>query len=65
VAQNMLFCLTNISAKILLLVLGYSFCIAWHILARVCQMLLPLKASKIYAQKLVCFGTKNVGVIDP
>jgi hypothetical protein len=28
-----------------------------------CQLLLPLKALKKYAQMLLCFGTKNVGEI--
>ncbi len=28
-------------------------------------MLLPLKASKISVQKLLCFGAKNFGEIDP
>jgi hypothetical protein len=26
---------------------------------------LPFKASKLFAQKLPCFGTKSVGEIDP
>jgi hypothetical protein len=48
---KMLFCFTNISAEILLHVLGYSFYTQHHILAHICQMLLQLKASKIISAK--------------
>jgi hypothetical protein len=61
----MLFCYTNISADILLLVLGYDFHTKQHFLAHFYQMLLPLKASKILAPKILFFGTKNVDEIDP
>jgi hypothetical protein len=50
-AQKMLFCFTNISAEILLHILGYNFCSQHHILARFCQMLLPSKTSKIICAK--------------
>jgi hypothetical protein len=42
-ALPMLFCFTNISAEVLLRILGYSFCTERHILVHFCQMLLPLK----------------------
>ncbi len=61
----MLFFFTNISDEILLYVLGYSFCTKHHILACVCQMLLPLKASKIIFAKTALFGDKNFDEIDP
>jgi hypothetical protein len=47
----MLFCFANISAEILLLILGCSFCIEHPILTHFCPMLLPLKASKISCAK--------------
>jgi hypothetical protein len=47
-AQNMLFCFANISAEILLHVLGYIYCAEKNILANFCRMLLPLKASINY-----------------
>jgi hypothetical protein len=50
-AQNMLFCFTNISAEILLHVLLYSFCTELHVWAHFDQMLLPLKAAKIIGTK--------------
>jgi hypothetical protein len=50
-AQKMLFCFTNISAKILLHVLSRSFCTEHHILAHFCQMLLPLKSSEMNCAK--------------
>jgi hypothetical protein len=50
-AQKMLFPFTNISALILLYVLGYSFWTEHHILANVHSMPLPLKASKIFCAK--------------
>jgi hypothetical protein len=59
----MLFCLTNISAKNLPHILGNHFGMEHHILVHLCQLLLPLKALKKYAQILLCFGTKNVGEI--
>jgi hypothetical protein len=46
-------------------ILGYSFCAEQPILTYFCGMLLPLKHQKIFAQKLPCFGAKNVGEIDP
>jgi hypothetical protein len=46
-SQKMLFCLTNISAKIFLHILYYSFCDECHILVHFCQMLLPAKTSNI------------------
>jgi hypothetical protein len=46
-AQEMLFCFANISAKILQQVLSYSSCAKHHILAHLQKMLLPSKASKI------------------
>jgi hypothetical protein len=50
-AQKMLFYIINISAEILLHILGYILCAECHILACVCQMLLPLKEPKfIYAK---------------
>jgi len=52
--QKILVCFTNISAKILMQILGYSFC-AW---SHFYLMLFPLKASKFSAQKLLCFGAK-------
>jgi hypothetical protein len=51
----MLFYFTNISAEILLHTLGYSFCTEDHILAQHCQMLLPLKVSKIICAKAAPF----------
>jgi len=56
---------SNISAEILLHVLGNSFCTERHILAHFCRMLLPLKASKISATKLLYFCTKIFDEIDP
>jgi hypothetical protein len=47
----MFFCLTNISAKILARALEYSSCTEHLIFAHFCQMLLPLKASKIICAK--------------
>ncbi len=43
----MLFCFANLSAEILLHVLGFDFCARHNILAHFCQMLLPLKSIKI------------------
>jgi hypothetical protein len=34
-------------------------------LAQFCQLLLPQKRQKLLAQKMLCFGTKNFGEIDP
>jgi hypothetical protein len=50
-SQKMLLCFANISAEILLHILGYSFCTEHHILVHFCLMLLPLKASKITCAK--------------
>jgi hypothetical protein len=47
----MVFCLTKISAKILVHLLGYSFCAEHHILAHFCLLLLPQKSSKIICKK--------------
>ena len=63
--QKILVCFTNISAKILMQIIGYSFCFEHHIWTHFYLMLLPLKASKFSAQKLLCFGAKNFGEIDP
>jgi hypothetical protein len=60
----LLFCFTNISAESLLYILDYKFCTEHHILVHFCQLLLPLKASKISAQKLLFIGTQNVDEID-
>jgi hypothetical protein len=60
----MLFCFANIPTEILLNILGYSFCTEHHILVHFCQMLLPSKHCKLYAQKLLSFGNENVGEID-
>jgi hypothetical protein len=49
--QKMQFCFTNISAEILLHVLGYSFRSECHILAHFDQKLLPLNAPKIICAK--------------
>jgi len=46
-----LLCFTNISSEILLHILGYGFCTESHILENFCQMLLPLKTSKIIFAK--------------
>jgi hypothetical protein len=46
IAQKMLLCFTNISAEILLHILDYNFYIERHILAQLCQLMLPLKTSK-------------------
>jgi hypothetical protein len=43
-AQKMLFCFSYISAEILVLVLGYSFCTEHHILAHFCQNAVAIKA---------------------
>jgi hypothetical protein len=40
------------------------FCPKHNILTNFCQLLLPFKASKLSAQKLLCIGTKDVGKID-
>ncbi len=61
----MLFCFTNISAEILLYVLGYSFGTKHHILAFVCQMLLPLKALKIKIGNMLCLATKMFMKLTP
>ncbi len=61
----MLFCFTNISAKILLHILGYNFCAEYHILGDFCQPLLQFKAWKFFEQKLLYTGAKSVGKIDP
>jgi hypothetical protein len=50
----MLFCLTNISAKIFQHNLDYSFCGECHILVHFCQMLLPAKTSNIINTE-VCY----------
>jgi hypothetical protein len=44
-------------------ILGYGFCTKHHILAQFYHMLLPLNALKISLQKLLSFGTKNLGDI--
>jgi len=59
-AQNLLFCFTNNSAKKLLHILGYNICIEHNILAHFCKMLLPLKASKIICAKAVWLFYQNV-----
>jgi hypothetical protein len=63
--QNMLFCFTNISAEILLLVLGYSICTKCHILVHFCQMLLPSKSSNYHRKSCSTYAPKNAGEIDP
>jgi hypothetical protein len=63
-AQKLLFWSTAISADILVRIVGYSFCTEHDILGTFCQMLLPLKRQRLSAQKLLCFGIKNVGEID-
>jgi hypothetical protein len=50
-AQKMPFCFTNISAKILQHILGYSICTERHILVPFCLILFPFKASKIICAK--------------
>jgi hypothetical protein len=35
-----------------------------HILVHFCHKLLPLKATNFSAQKLLCFGSKNVGEMN-
>jgi hypothetical protein len=64
-SQKMLFCFTNISAEILLHILDYNFYIEHHILAHLCQMMLPLKASKIISEKAHLLWRQNVGGIYP
>ncbi len=64
-ARNVSMCLTDICTEIWLNILGYSFCTKHHILAQFCQLLLPQKRQKLLAQKMLCFGTKNFGEIDP
>jgi len=64
--QKMLFCFTNISAEILLHILGYSFCAKGHILVHFCQMLLLFKALKIAcAKSLTALEPKNVVEMAP
>jgi len=61
----MLFCFISISAEILLHILGYCYWAEYHILAHLCKVLLPSKASELSVQKLLCSAAKNVGVNDP
>ncbi len=63
----MLFCFSNISAEILLHILGhYNLCTECHILARFCQMFLAaIESIKIICKRVFCFGAKNVGDFDP
>jgi hypothetical protein len=63
--QKMLLCFKNISAEVLMHILGYGLRTACHILAHLNQMLLQLKHQKFSAKKLPRFGTNNVGEIDP
>ncbi len=60
----MLFCFVNISAEILLHIIGYSFCTEPHIMAHFLQMLVPLRASKIICTKAVLLDHQNVDEID-
>jgi hypothetical protein len=64
--QKMLICFTDISAEILLHILGYSFCTECHILAHFfAECSCHEKHRKLSAEILICFGAKNVGEIDP
>jgi hypothetical protein len=63
-AQNRLFFFTNISAENLMHILDNGFCTERNLLAHFCTILFLLKASKIFAQKLLFFAAKNVGEID-
>ncbi len=63
-AQKMPFCFTNISAKILQHILGYSICTEHHILVPFCLILFRLKRQKLSAQKLLSFGIKKVSEVD-
>ncbi len=60
----MLFCFVNISAEILLHIIGYNFCTEPHILAHFLQMLVPLRASKIIGAKAALLFQQNVDEID-
>jgi hypothetical protein len=64
-AQKMLFCFNNISAGILLHVLGYSFRSKHRILAHLCQMMLPLRAAMIIISKVALLWHENVDDLHP
>ncbi len=62
----MLFCFANISAEILLHILGYSFRTEHHCLAYFHQTLMPLKESKFICAKAAPFGChKMLGKLAP
>jgi hypothetical protein len=62
----MIFCFTNISAKISLDILSYRFCAEHHILVHFCQIVLPLKALKIIRGKTaLLLGPKILGILTP
>jgi hypothetical protein len=56
--QQILFCFTNISAEILLHILGYRFCAEDHILAHFYYMGKQLEASKIVRAKATLLAPK-------
>jgi hypothetical protein len=62
--MSMVHFFTNISAEILLNVLGYIFCTEHHILAHFCQMLLPIKALEIICAKAALLWCYNVDETD-
>jgi hypothetical protein len=62
--HKMLFCFANISAEMLLHIIGYNFCTEPHILAHFLQMLVPLRASKIICAKAALLCHQNVDEID-
>jgi hypothetical protein len=63
-SQKMLFCFTNISIEVLLH--GYATAFAqraifWHTFAKCCC---HLNHRKLFPQKLLSFGAKNIDEID-
>jgi hypothetical protein len=51
--QRMLLCVINISAKVLLHILGFSFCTERHGLPLFCQMLLIVSISPTFYEQLL------------
>jgi hypothetical protein len=64
--QKMSFCFTNISAKIVLHILGYSFCAECHILLPFLPNVVASKCIKNYPCKSCsALAPTNVGKFDP
>ncbi len=63
--NKMLLYFTNISAEILLHILGYNFWNEYHILVQLFNMLLTLKVSINICAKGALHWHKNYGKIDP